>query len=91
MVRRAAELATAQDWLACDPTDTWLPEPDATLLAEGAYESALNELKKPNPNNQKALWPKFGYEGSSFEHGGYLHRGFNDLDWLPDPRVTEAE
>jgi hypothetical protein len=33
--------------------------------------------------NQKELWPKFGYEGSSAEHGGYLHRGFNDIDWLP--------
>ena len=33
--------------------------------------------------NQEELWPKFGYEGSSAEKGGYLHRGFNDLDWLP--------
>ena len=34
--------------------------------------------------NQKSVWPKFGYEGSSFEHGGYLERGFNDIDWLPE-------
>lgn len=27
----------------------------------------------------------FGYEGSSFDKGGYLQRGFNDLKWLPDP------
>jgi hypothetical protein len=33
--------------------------------------------------NQKDLWPRFGYEGSSWEHGGYLERGFNDIDWLP--------
>jgi hypothetical protein len=33
--------------------------------------------------NQEDLWLKFGYEGSSAEKGGYLHRGFNDLDWLP--------
>ena len=33
--------------------------------------------------NQKDLWRKFGYEGSSAEHGGYLTRGFNDIDWLP--------
>ena len=32
--------------------------------------------------NQKAVWPKFGYEGSSAEHGGYIHRGFDDIDWL---------
>jgi hypothetical protein len=33
--------------------------------------------------NQPAIWPKFGYEGSSAEHGGYIHRGFDDIDWLP--------
>jgi hypothetical protein len=30
-------------------------------------------------------WAAFGYEGPSFDKGGYLNRGFNDLDWLPDP------
>ena len=33
--------------------------------------------------NQPELWAKLGYEGSSAEYGGYLHRGFNDVDWLP--------
>jgi len=33
--------------------------------------------------NQKEVWPKFGYEGSSAEHGGYIARGFADIDWLP--------
>lgn len=33
--------------------------------------------------NQPAVWPRFGYEGSSAEHGGYLARGFDDIDWLP--------
>jgi hypothetical protein len=33
--------------------------------------------------NQKEVWPKFGYEGSSAEHGGYINRGFADIDWLP--------
>lgn len=32
--------------------------------------------------NQKAVWPIFGYEGASFEHGGYIDRGFNDINWL---------
>jgi hypothetical protein len=31
--------------------------------------------------NNKAVWPKFGYEGSSWEKGGYIHRGFNDVTW----------
>jgi len=30
-------------------------------------------------------WAVVGYEGPSFEQGGYLNRGFDDLGWLPDP------
>ncbi len=32
--------------------------------------------------NQKAVWDLLGYEGSSFEKGGYLFRGFDDVVWL---------
>ena len=31
--------------------------------------------------NNKAVWPRFGYEGSSWEKGGYINRGFNDVKW----------
>ncbi len=29
------------------------------------------------------IWALVGYEGSSVEFGGYLQRGFDDIDWLP--------
>ena len=32
--------------------------------------------------NQKEVWPIFGYEGESASKGGYIDRGFNDIDWL---------
>jgi hypothetical protein len=32
--------------------------------------------------NQRDMWQRFGYEGSSYEYGGYLHRGFDDINWL---------
>lgn len=35
--------------------------------------------------NQEVI-SQFGYQGSSLEHGGYLHRGFDDIDWLPDTK-----
>ena len=35
------------------------------------------------------VWSILGYEGPSFDKGGYINRGFNDLDWLPEPRITE--
>ena len=31
---------------------------------------------------QPEVWPRFGYEGSSWEKGGYIDRGFDDIDWL---------
>ena len=37
------------------------------------------------------VWEVLGYEGPSFDEGGYLHRGFDDLDWLPGPRVEESD
>ncbi|MCI4660632.1 MAG: Twin-arginine translocation pathway signal [Neomegalonema sp.] len=32
--------------------------------------------------NQKSVWPIFGYEGESYSKGGYIERGFNDINWL---------
>jgi hypothetical protein len=32
--------------------------------------------------NQKAIWPIFGYEGESYSRGGYIQRGFDDINWL---------
>ncbi len=34
--------------------------------------------------NNPAVWRHFGYEGSSYEFGGYIERGFDDLGWLED-------
>jgi len=32
--------------------------------------------------NQKEVWPLFGYEGESYSKGGYINRGFDDINWL---------
>ena len=32
--------------------------------------------------NNEELWPRFGYGGSAWEKGGYINRGYNDIDWL---------
>jgi hypothetical protein len=32
--------------------------------------------------NQEEVWPLFGYEGESYSQGGYILRGFDDIDWL---------
>ena len=35
--------------------------------------------------NNHDVWKKLGYPGASYPIGGYLHHGFDDLNWLPDP------
>jgi len=32
----------------------------------------------------RKVWSELGYEGPSFKFGGYLERGFNDIDWLSE-------
>ena len=39
--------------------------------------------------SDREVWQLLGYEGESSDQGGYLHRGFDDLDWLPEPRIEE--
>lgn len=31
-----------------------------------------------------AIWPHFGYEGPSGHLGGYVKRGYDQGDWIPD-------
>ncbi len=39
--------------------------------------------------NDHEVWDLLGYEGASFDQGGYVERGFDDLDWLPAARIEE--
>jgi len=39
--------------------------------------------------DDREVWNLLGYEGPSYDKGGYLNRGFDDLDWLPKARITE--
>jgi hypothetical protein len=62
-------------------------EADRVALLQGIEQTAFFKSMRSDLvvslYNQEALWPKFGYEGSSAEHGGYINRGFADIDWLP--------
>lgn len=54
-----------------------IQQSDFFKLVRGTAVSSLysNEL----------AYQHFGYEGASFPKGGYLMRGFDDLQWLPAP------
>ncbi|TAM90017.1 tat (twin-arginine translocation) pathway signal sequence [bacterium] len=40
--------------------------------------------------NNEMAFAHFGYEGPSWPKGGYLHRGFDDLTWLPKPPASAS-
>jgi hypothetical protein len=72
-----------------------LDDAAATTYLEGMAGSPFFALVRGSAvvalYNDHEVWELLGYEGPSFDKGGYLNRGFNDLDWLPDPRITELD
>lgn len=70
-----------------------LSDDEATAVVEKIAESPFFKLVHSTTivalYDDHEVWELLGYEGASFDKGGYLHRGFDDLDWLPDPRVEE--
>ena len=72
-----------------------LNEAEATAVLERVSQSPFFKLVHATTvvslYNDHEVWDLLGYEGSSFDKGGYLNRGFDDLDWLPKPRVEEYD
>jgi hypothetical protein len=77
-----------------------LDSSQASKFAELDNEQQVNTLKavETTPFFQKvrgvelqtlygdpAVFKALNYQGASYAMGGYLHHGFNDLEWLPDP------
>jgi hypothetical protein len=63
---------------------------EAALQAEADLEDAtfFQTVRGQVVNvlyNSHEVWKIFGYQGASYEEGGYLFRGFDDLSWLPAP------
>lgn len=51
-------------------------------IEDGAFFQKIRGGLITGLYNQPEVWAKFGYEGSSAENGGYISRGFDDIDWL---------
>lgn len=68
---------------------------DARLMAAKAVEGTpfFNSVRGTTVGtlyNNPIAFAHFGYEGSAWEHGGYKHRGFDDLTWLPNPPASAS-
>ena len=66
-----------------------LPEDEQLEALKGIEGSGFFELVRSTAVTEvysdQRTWRLVGYEGPSFDQGGYINRGFNDLGWLPDP------
>ena len=51
------------------------------MESDGFFQKVRGNLVTGLYNNKEA-WPLFGYEGASADKGGYIDRGFNDINWL---------
>ena len=62
----------------------WEAERVALLrpIQDGAFFQGVRSDLIVSLYNQKEVWPLFGYEGESASKGGYVNRGFNDIQWL---------
>jgi hypothetical protein len=85
----ARAIAEGVSALNAEQPFTELPAQARLEILQGIEGTEFFELVRSNAVVQiysdERTWQLCGYEGPSFDKGGYLHRGFNDLDWLPDP------
>jgi len=56
----------------------------AMMVVENeAFFAAIQGAVMARFYNHPKVWEHIGYPGSSVEYGGYVDRGFDDIDWLP--------
>jgi len=73
--------AAGGDWLGAD-----MQTQIAALrsIESSAFFQTVREAVRTKLYNHPAVWELLGFEGSSVEYGGYIDRGFADIDWLPE-------
>ena len=86
----AAMMGAAMEVLAGNTPETWpaLTEREKVealgkIQHTPFFQFVLNEALS-GVYRHPLTWELLGYEGSSLEFGGYIDRGFNDIDWLPE-------
>jgi hypothetical protein len=77
----ALDGAREPDFLALDGEDRLAV---MTALQEEPWFSAIRLQVLVRLYSRPQLWQLIRYPGSSVEHGGYVDRGFDDIDWLPE-------
>ena len=77
----------AGDWAALDHLQR---ENLVIKMAHTDFFEKVRSTSVVSLYNNEMAWAHFGYEGASYEMGGYFERGFQDLDWLPNPSADAS-
>ena len=57
----------------------------AVQAIEGSpFFEAMRAATARHLYDDRELWGRFGYEGASSHLGGYIERGFDDIDWIAE-------
>ncbi len=77
---RSLQQASPGDWTVASEQEQLadIKRIESSAFFAAAYQHLLTSIYR-----DPEVWRVIGYEGSSVEHGGYLERGFDDIDWLP--------
>jgi hypothetical protein len=73
-------------------SNSWLGQPEEAqiealrAIEDDAFFQAVRAGVRDRLYALPAVWPAIGYPGSSLEFGGYLNRGYADINWLPEAR-----
>ena len=73
--------AAGGDWLGAN---TELQIAAVRSLENSEFFRAVREAVRTELYYHPAVWELIGFEGSSVEYGGYIDRGFDKIDWLPE-------
>jgi hypothetical protein len=60
-------------------------------MADAEFFTFVRGVAVVSLYNDHETWDLLGYEGPSYDTGGYVDRGFDDLNWLPGPRIEEYD
>ncbi len=85
----AGAVRQAEQALNMQVSGNWADLPEQSQIAamkaiEGRdFFIAIQMAVQSGIYNHPAVWAHLGYEGPSYEKGGYLNRGAGVIDWLP--------
>jgi hypothetical protein len=77
----ALDAAQSGDWFDLDVDDQVAA---MQSVEKDSFFEAIRAGVRDRFYTHPKVWEHIGYPGSSVEFGGYVDRGFDDIDWLPE-------